>query len=94
MATFFMFGTYSSEALKAASSERTKKAQELFKSLGGEIKSMYALLGKHDLVLITELPGIEQAVKASIELNHQTGIAFTTMPALSVQEFDKLTAKK
>ena len=52
MSTFFMFGKYSSEALKGISPKRTDKTLKLFKKLGGEVKSIYALLGKKDLVLI------------------------------------------
>jgi uncharacterized protein with GYD domain len=92
MATYFMFGTYSSEAIRAVSAARSKKAEELVKGLGGEIRSMYALLGKYDLVLIVELPNFENAVKASVALTRQTGIAFSTMPAINVADFDKLIA--
>jgi uncharacterized protein with GYD domain len=92
MATYFMFGKYSSEAIKAVSATRSKKAEELVKDMGGEIKSMYALLGEHDLVLIVDLPNLENAVKASVALTRQTGIAFSTMPAISVADFDKLSA--
>ncbi len=37
MATFFMFGKYSSEALKDMSAERTDKAVSLIKKFGGEL---------------------------------------------------------
>ena len=90
MATFFMFGKYSLEALKEISAERTEKAMEIFKKLGGEVKSMYGLLGNYDLVFIVELPGIEQAMQASVALSKMSGISFTTSPAITVAEFDKL----
>jgi len=90
MATFFMFGKYSSEALKEISAERTEKAMEIFKNLGGEVKSMYALLGDYDLVFIVDLPGIEQAMRASVALSKMSGISFRTSPAITVAEFDKL----
>jgi len=90
MAMFFMFGRYSSEALKGISSKRTKEAVSLIKKFGGDVKSMYALLGEKDLVFILTFPGIEQAMKASIALSKLTGIAFTTLPAVTVEEFDKL----
>ena len=93
MATFFMFGKYSSEALKGISAERTEKAMEIFKKLGGEVKSMYGLLGNYDLVFIVELPGIEQAMQASVALSKMSGISFTTSPAITVAEFDKLITK-
>jgi len=93
MATFFMFGSYSREALKGVSAGRTKQAVALIQKLGGKVLGMYALLGKFDLVLITEFPALENAVKASVELHKLTGIAFTSQPALALEEFDRLAAK-
>ena len=58
MVTFFMFGKYSSEALKEMSTERTDKAASIITKFGGEVKSMYALLGEHDLVLIVDFPEV------------------------------------
>ena len=92
MAVFFMFGKYSGEAIKSISAKRTEKAVELIKKSGGEVKSMYALLAEQDLVLIVSLPGIEEAMKASVALAKLTGIAFTTAPAISIDEFDKMMA--
>ena len=90
MATFFMFGKYSAQAVKEMSPGRTQKAVDLIKKLGGEVKGMYALLGESDLVLIVTLPGIEAAMKASLALSKMTGIGFTTSPAVTVEQFDKI----
>ncbi len=91
MATFFMFGRYSSvEALKGMSQKRTKEAENLVKKFGGKVESIYALLGEKDLVIISTFPGIEKAMKASVALTKTTGISFTTVPAVPVEEFDKL----
>ncbi len=90
MATFLMFGKYSAEALKGMSPERTQKTAALIKQLGGAVKAMYAMLGKYDLLLVVELPGIEAAMKASLGLAKMTGIGFTTAAAVTVEEFDKL----
>jgi uncharacterized protein with GYD domain len=90
MAVFFMFGKYSGEAIKGIGAKRTEKAVELIKKLGGEVKSMYALLAEQDLVLIVSFPGVEEAMKASVALAKLTGIAFTTAPAVSVEEFDRM----
>ena len=88
MAAFLMLGKYSLDALKGISAERTEKAGELIGNLGGEIVSAYALLGKYDLVLTVNLPGIREAMKASIALAELTGISFATLPAVTVEEFD------
>jgi uncharacterized protein with GYD domain len=93
MGTFLMFGKYSSEAMKGMSAKRTEEADSLVKKLGGEVISIYALLGVHDLVFITQFPGIEQAMKASVALSKSTGISFTTSPAVTVEEFDKIVAE-
>ncbi len=93
MSTFFMFGKYSPEAVATISAGRTQKAVALIKGFGGEVKSMYVLLGEHDLVLIVSFPGVKEAMKASIALTRMSGIAFATTEAMSVEDFDKLTAE-
>jgi uncharacterized protein with GYD domain len=93
MMTFFMFGKYSSEAVKEISADRTAKTQKLIKKFGGKIKAIYALMGNKDLVLIVELPGIEEAMMASVALSKMTRIAFSTSPALPVGQFDKMMSK-
>ena len=91
MATYFMFGKYSSEALRNVSEKRTTKALSLIKKLGGQVKDVYALLGgSSDLVIIVDLPGTEEAMKASLSLSQLTGISFTTCPSVKVEQFDKL----
>ena len=42
------------------------------------------------MLLIVELPGMNEVMKASVELTKLLGIAFTTSPAVRVEEFDKL----
>jgi uncharacterized protein with GYD domain len=92
MAKFFMYGNYSQDALKGISAQRTKKALGLIKHAGGKVISMYALLGKYDLVLITDFPEVKDVVKASIALHKLTGIAFTSFPAITIEQFDSMKA--
>jgi uncharacterized protein with GYD domain len=94
MATYLMFGKYSVDALGKISAARTKSATSLIKENGGDIKSGYALLGDKDLVLVVDFPGPENVMKVSVALAKQLGIAFTTTPALSIEDFDKLIAGK
>jgi uncharacterized protein with GYD domain len=90
MPIFLMFGKYTSEAMRAISAERTEKAVELIKEHGGNVISMYAVLGEHDLVFTLEFPDAEHALSASVALRKLTGITFTTSPVVDVEEFDKL----
>jgi uncharacterized protein with GYD domain len=93
MSTFFMFGKYSAEAIKGISAARTEKASKVISDNGGSLTSAYALLGDYDLVLIVELPGIEEAMRTSLALNKLTGISFSTASAVTVEQFDKLAAR-
>ena len=60
------------------------------KNFGGKVKSMYALLAEQNLMLIVSFPDTEDVMKASVALTRLTGIAFTTSPAVEVEEFDKM----
>ncbi len=90
MATYLMFGKYSLESVKAISAKRSVQAMELIKKSGGQVKAGYALLGKVDLVLVVDLPDTEHAMQTSAGLAKLLGITFTTAPAVSMEEFDKL----
>lgn len=90
MATYVMFGKYSAEGIKGISAKRSKEARALIKQAGGELKAAYALLGAFDLVMIVDLPDTARAMSTSASLAKMTGIAFTTSPAVSIEEFDKL----
>ena len=93
MAIFFMFGKYTSEAIKEISVERTDQAVGEIRKLGGEVNAMHVLLGKYDLLLCVTLPGNDEAIKASVNLRKLTGISFTTCPAVTVEAFDRLVAQ-
>ena len=93
MVTFFMFGKYSDEAIQKISVERTRQVHELIERLHGKVKSIYALLGEYDVVLIVELPNMAEAMKASIALKRMTGISFFSAAALPIEEFDELAGE-
>ena len=93
MATFLMFGKYSAEAVKKISADRTTKTAKLAKKFKGDIKSMFAVLGETDLLFVAEFPGVDKAMQFSVALAKLTGIAFTTYPAVTVADFDKLMAE-
>ena len=90
MNTYIMFGKFSIGAVKEISAERTKRATAIVESCGGKVQALYALLGETDVVAIVDFPGLKEAMKASVELTKLLGISFTTAPAVTVEEFDKL----
>ena len=93
MATFLMFGNYTSAAIEGMSSKRTREAGDIVRKRGGKVKSIFALLGENDLVFVVDLPDVETAMQVSLALHKATGIAFKTSPAVDVKAFDKLAAE-
>ena len=93
MATFFIFGRYSSESIKSVSVERTRRVHRVIEDVGGHIKGIYALMGEYDLVIIAELPNMGEAMKASVALKRLTDISFFTAAAMPIEEFDQLVGE-
>ncbi len=87
---FVMLGRYSLKGLEGASAQRTKKANAIVEKAGGRVESIFALMGKYDLVIIADFPAVPAAMKASIDIGKLTGISFHSLPAVPVDEFDRL----
>lgn len=93
MPIFMMFGNYTPEALRGVSSERTEQVERIVRDNGGQVRSMYAVLGEHDLVFIFEFPDTESALKTSVAIERLTGIVLRTSPVVEVEKFDRLVGK-
>jgi uncharacterized protein with GYD domain len=94
MTTFFMFGNYNAESIRDMSIERTNQVVAEIEKLGGKVLAMHALLGQFDLCFWVNLPTVEDAMKASVNITRMTGISFTTSPAVTVETFDQMVAGK
>jgi uncharacterized protein with GYD domain len=57
---------------------------------GGELVAANPLLGETDLAVIVDLPDNEHAMKTGVALSTLLGVTFRTMPAVPVEEFDRL----
>ncbi len=90
MAVYLMYGKYNPGSLEEISPGRTEKAKELIQNNGGSLKAGYALLGDTDLLFIVEFPSIENVVKTSTDMSNMFGISFSSTPAITIDEFDKL----
>ncbi|MDW7740119.1 MAG: GYD domain-containing protein [Bacillota bacterium] len=90
MSLYLMFGKYSGDSLNKISAERTEKAMDLIQENGGAIKAAYATLGDNDLLFVVNFPKISSVIKTSVEMGNMLGINFSTTPAITVNEFDKL----
>lgn len=53
-------------------------------------ESIDVVLGEYEVMIRIRFPGTTDAAKASVEPGKLTGISFTTMPGIPVEQFDKL----
>ena len=90
MAKFLMLGKYSVEAIKQIKADRTNKVVDVIEKFGGKVIFMYALVGGYDLAFVVDLPGVQEVIKASVAITKLTDISFTSLPAVTVDEFDKM----
>jgi uncharacterized protein with GYD domain len=90
MAKFLMLGKYSVEAIKQIKADRTNKVVDVIEKFGGKVIFMYALVGGYDLAFVVDLPGIQEVIKASVAITKLTDISFISLPAVTVDEFDKM----
>ncbi len=90
MTTYIFKGCYSSEGIEHVSAERTTEGKAIIQRYGGKVIAIYATLGDSDILLIVDFPSEKEVIKASIAMNKALGISFSSVPAISIEEFDKL----
>jgi len=88
-----MLGKYTPASIKQISGGRTKKVLAMIKRFGGELQSMYVLLGEFDLAFIVNFPDNKEAMKASVALNRLIDVSFSSFPAIPVEEFDVMVSE-
>ena len=84
-----MLGKYTLSGMSRVSAARTHVVEEIVNKFGGELTTIYALMGDWDLAVIVDFPDNESAMKSAVALRKYTDIIFSTYPAVSIDDFDK-----
>ena len=92
MATFITLGKFTAQGIGRIKDgpQRTEKAKEMARSLGGEMKGFYLTLGQYDFVAITELPDDESAARFALQTGQLGNVSTETLRAFSEGEYKKL----
>jgi uncharacterized protein with GYD domain len=72
-------------ALVADAAERTDIGRATLKSLGGEMKQSYMVMGPYDFVVIYEVPSAEAAATFALTMCKMGYVRMTTMKAFDSQ---------
>ncbi len=94
MPRYLVRGTYTAEGTRGlikggGGTPRRAMAQELLRSMGGEIESVYFSFGDDDFVMIVQLPGNVSAAAISLAINATGAINMKTTPLLTPEEIDQ-----
>lgn len=71
---------------------RIDAAKQAAKAAGAEIKQVYLVMGRYDVVAITEAPDDETAAKLALKTAMQGNVQTETLRAFSEAEFRRLVA--
>ena len=94
MPTYITLMQWTQDGVKSAKEApaRLDAGKQLVKSLGGEIKDFYLVMGEYDFVLISEAPDDETVAKALIMTGMQGFVRTRTMRAFNEDEYRKIIA--
>ena len=92
MAKYVVLVTLTEQALRDMKSapDRTKGAQALARSVGGEMIETYFTLGQYDIVGIMDFPNDAAAVKYALSIGALGNARTATMRAFTSAEFGEI----
>jgi len=98
MPKYLIQATYSPEAaagiLKAGGTQRQKRVEELYKSVGGKVEAFYFEFGGSDALAIVDLPDNASAAAASMAVAASGAARLQTVVLLTPEEIDQAAKKK
>ena len=93
MSTFVTLWKYTKDGLvdMKKTSERFEVVKKLINDAGGKLISVYGLIGEYDVLTIMEMPDERVATATIIKICSKGRVIPTTMTALPIEDFLKIT---
>ena len=94
MPTYITLMNYTQQGLQTIkeSPKRLDAAKKAFKKAGAEVKAFYLVMGRYDLVVISEAPDDETATKIALSFGALGNVRSETLRAFTEDEYRKLIA--
>jgi uncharacterized protein with GYD domain len=91
MATYLSLFNWTDQGIRTVkdSPKRLESTRKALKKLGGELKAFYMLQGRHDGVLIFDVPDEETLTKFLLNTGVAGNVRTTTLRAFTEEEFLK-----
>ena len=74
------------------SPDRLEAAKKAFQAMGAEIKEFYMVMGRYDMVVVSEAPDDETAAKLALTVASGGTIRTETLRAFTEEEYQKIIA--
>ena len=95
MPVFIIMGNLTEKGIKTIqdASKRQKQAEDIIKSVGGKMLSLYYTFGKYDWVAVVDGPTIEAAMKALFIFGKGGTNRTRTLVAVTAEEANKIISE-
>jgi len=71
---------------------RLDAARQAFRAMGAELKEFYLVMGRYDMVIISEAPDAETVAKLALAIGSTGAIRTETLHAFTEDEYRKVIA--
>lgn len=94
MPTYVSLARYTDQGIRSIkeSATRLDAAKKAFQAAGGELKQFFLLMGKYDILIVSEGPDDETTGKIALTLASLGNVRTETFRAFTEAEFRKMIA--
>jgi uncharacterized protein with GYD domain len=94
MPTYIQLGNYTQKGIEEIKKcpSRLDAAKEAFRAAGGEVKDMYLVMGRYDVITILEAPDAETMAKLTLVIGSLGDVRTETLRVFTEEEYRKIIA--
>jgi uncharacterized protein with GYD domain len=92
MATYITLVNYTQKGIEniKESPQRLEVAKQAFEAMGAELKEFYLVMGRYDIILVSEVPNDETIAKAALALGSRGNVRTETFRAFKEDEYREI----
>ena len=94
MPTYISLVNYTQKGIENVkeSPQRLDAAKKAFKEMGAELKEFYLVMGRYDMILVSEAPNDETVAKAALALGSLGNVRTESFRAFKEDEYRKIVS--
>ena len=94
MPTYITLVNYTQKGIENVkeSPQRLKTAKQAFQGMGAELKEFYLVMGRYDIILVTEVPNDETVAKIALALGSLGNVRTESFRAFKEDEYREIVS--